>query len=369
MFAGTGARDYNIDFNNSENTDLNCTIENMLVGMIADACRVRCGDRIIFYLQQNIPTIREGKFYGIFKASHNWSFLDNCDDAQYLREPLGKSLTFRTLIEPDTVYSEGVTEWEALDEIRNMTSPNQMLWSLIYRKLKGNRGNTMITIYESDRLCQLIRNKNQRVAMENKPKNSLTFDIGTQQIAISSSQQNIYRGRQEIIDILPRLKSKYNSQRSFEAHLQAYIVKKIGLGENSSLDTSLLQNNAKIEWIGNEVSCGVGMQRIDIMLSLVLDNHREVVPIELKAVEASPENIKQIKRYVDWIEQYYIPNRQSDIQPMLVANKFADKRSRRYDELIAAISEFNAQYAQRCCNLKYIEYDLIQDDLEFRRIV
>ena len=55
-----------------------------------------------------------------------------------------------------------MTEWEALDEIKNIQSPNQMLWSLIYRKLKGNRGNTMITIYESERLCQLIRDKNSR---------------------------------------------------------------------------------------------------------------------------------------------------------------------------------------------------------------
>jgi hypothetical protein len=54
---------------------------------------------------------------------------------------------------------------------------------------------------------------------------------------------------------------------------------------------------------------------------------------------------------------------------MLVAKKIADKRSRRYDELVAAISEVNAQYAQRCCSLKYIEYELIKDNLEFRRIV
>ena len=75
-------------------------------------------------------------------------------------------MTFRTLIEPAKVYAEGVTEWEALDEIKNIQSPNQMLWSLIYRKLKGNRGNTMITIYEAERLCQLIRDKNNRQELD-----------------------------------------------------------------------------------------------------------------------------------------------------------------------------------------------------------
>jgi len=64
------------------------------------------------------------------------------------------------MIEPYKVYPIGVTEWEALDEIKYIQSPNQMLWSLIYRKLRANRGNTMITIYESERLIKLIKDKN-----------------------------------------------------------------------------------------------------------------------------------------------------------------------------------------------------------------
>ncbi|PJE81157.1 hypothetical protein COU58_03995 [Candidatus Pacearchaeota archaeon CG10_big_fil_rev_8_21_14_0_10_32_42] len=41
-----------------------------------------------------------------------------------------KSLTFRVLLEPYEVYAQGVTEWEALDEIKLIQFPNQMLWSL-----------------------------------------------------------------------------------------------------------------------------------------------------------------------------------------------------------------------------------------------
>ena len=50
LFAGTGAQNNHIDFNNSSNTILHHTKENMLIGMIADASRVRKGDQIIFYL-------------------------------------------------------------------------------------------------------------------------------------------------------------------------------------------------------------------------------------------------------------------------------------------------------------------------------
>lgn len=181
-------------------------------------------------------------------------FLERTGINQYLLSELNKNLTFRVRIAPYMVFPRGITEWQALDEIRNLTSPNQMLWSLIYRKLRGNRGNTMITIYETERIVDLLRRENGN-----------------------------------------------------RAHLQMYIVQNIG--RNPSIDNALgISDN--VEWIGNEVACGVGMQRIDIMVSKSdgpLD--RVVMPIELKAVPADESNITQISRYVDWVEQYYVPNR------------------------------------------------------------
>jgi len=259
LFAGTGAKDFKIDFNNNPNTSLHPTIENMLVGMIADGSRVRRGDQIIFYLRQEIPKkIYDGKFFGIFKSKNDWVFLDKNDKQQYLKDELKKSLTFRTLIEPYKIYAEGVTEWEALDEIKNMTSPNQMLWSLIYRKLKANRGNTMITIYEAERLAQLIRNKNGRIELDCQNK-VLSFDPSAQKVVCLNEKQVTYAGRQETINLLPRLVAKYKAGLSFESHLQAYITRNLGKGTNKGLDSAVL-DNAQIEWLGNEVACGVGMQ-------------------------------------------------------------------------------------------------------------
>ena len=372
LFAGTGAKKrdgkshegYLIDFNNSADTIFAPQTENMFVGMIADGGRVRIGDQIIFYLQQSLSEkIFEGKFFGIFKATSDWSFLDNYDGQQYLNTELNKSLTFRTLIEPYKIYSEGVTEWEALDEIKNMTSPNQMLWSLIYRKLKGNRGNTMITIYEAERLTKLIRNKNNRAELNCRDK-ALSFDAGEQKIVCLDERQRTYAGRQEVINLLPRLVAKYQAGNSFESHLQAYITKNLGKGTNTGLDESIL-NGAQIEWLGNEVSCGVGMQRIDVMPSVVQKEQRTLIPIELKAVEADERNVIQIQRYVDWIEQYYIPNRQSDIQPVLVAKEITDKQSNAYQRLIDSFNRFNQTNSNRCARLKFIEFDLDNNDLSF----
>jgi len=368
LFAGTGAKDNRIDFNGSRNTNLYHTTENMLTGMMADACRVRRGDQIIFYLQQDFSKkIFEGKFYGIFTAKNDWSFLDNNDKRQYLKTELQKSLTFRTLINPLKVYPEGVTEWEALDEIKNIQSPNQMLWSLIYRKLKGNRGNTMITIYEAERLCQLIRDKNarQELAIDN---HKLSFDIQSQKIVLTNDVLNNYAGRKEEIDIFPRLIEKYRSGKSFEMHLQAYIVKNIGKGINISLDSSVLDQNPDFEWLSNEVSCGVGMQRIDVMISTYENDQRVLIPIELKSVEADVTNAKQIQRYVDWIEQYYTPNRQSDIRPMLVSKKIENKNTEKYRNIIASFNEFNTRNSRMCEKLRYIEYHLENNNLIFEVI-
>jgi predicted RNA-binding protein len=364
LFAGTGAKDDIIDFNNNPTTELHHTSENNLVGMIVDAQRIRKGDFIVFYLQQSISQgVYEGKFYGIFKAKEDLSFLDNNDKGQFLKDELRKSLTFRTLIEPYEVYAKGVTEWEALDEIKYIQSPHQMLWSLIYRKLKGGRGNTMITIYESERLFKLLKDKNVRHTLNGL---RLTYDMDSEEIK-EDSVSHSYTGRKAVINILPRLIKKHNLNQAFEAHLRTYIIQNIGRNINKTLDDTLL-NKLPLEWIGDEVSCGVGMQRIDVLLSAINKDSRIIIPIELKAVEANPNNIFQIQRYVDWLEQYYLPNRISDIQPVLVSKKIPDKKQSYYSDIINSFKDFNGRNS-RCIPLKYIEFELVKNDLEFKEII
>lgn len=344
MFAGTGMGEIVIDFNNNLATGLHAQTENTILGMIADFSRVQIGDLIIFYLQQNFRFgIREGKFFGLFKVKSKF-FFDDKDEWQYLRQELGKSLTFRCLIEPEKVYSKGVTEWEALDEIKTIQSPNQMLWSLIYRKLKGNRGNTMITIYESERLISLIRDKNSKQDIRG---DSFSFDLESQEI-VPISTSYIYEGRQEPFNVLPRLIQKYLNGNQFEAHLQTYILQYM-------YETKLfgILENQPIEWVGNEVSCGVGMQRIDIMLSLAT-NPRKIIPIELKSTCVYVEILKQIQRYIDWLEQYYVPNRPSDIQPMIICRETTNKDSICYQDFYQQVQEFNQ--INNILPLMYIEF-------------
>ena len=235
-----------------------------------------------------------------------------------------------------------------------------MLWSLIYRKLKGNRGNTMITIYESERLFKLLRDKNNRKFLNGT---NFTFDVSTQKIELDNNSYP-YTGRKEMIDILPRLIRKYNERKAFEAHLQTYVVQNIGRNTNQSLDRSLL-NGSPIEWIGNEVSCGVGMQRIDVMLSVIKNNTKFAIAIELKPNEATTDTVFQLQRYVNWLEQYYIPNRISDIQPVLISRRIVNKDQPYYLDIINSFKEFNRKN-NKCLPLKYVEYELKNNNLEFQ---
>ena len=111
LFAGTGAKDKDVDFNNTSSTSLyagkKSAGENSLVGMMADGSRVRKGDFIVFYVQ---ATHSEGKFYGIFQANEDGIGLDRYNPpahpAQYLLSELGKNLTFRFKVSPYKVYSD-----------------------------------------------------------------------------------------------------------------------------------------------------------------------------------------------------------------------------------------------------------------------
>ena len=365
QFAGTGAKDTFVDFNATPTSSLRGGAENNLASMIADGLRIRKGDNIIFYLQRSAQDgIQEGTFYGVFQASNDWSFLDNYGQDQYLKRELGKSLTFRTIIEPKEVYPAGITEWEALDSIESVHKPNEMIWSLIYRKLRGNRGNTMINPYEADRLITLIKDKNNGKSVVAA---GYTFDLSNERIAPMNNSKP-YSGRKEPIDIFPRLKRKYEENKAFESHLQAYIVKNIGKGTIDTLDKTVL-GGSRVDWIGNEVYCGVGMQRIDVLIETTNNlSEVKIIPIELKAVETTKETVRQINRYIDWLKQYYLPNRgykHLTIRPIIIGKRYSSLSNVNRFDLINAIRENQKRTGVM---IDYVEYRIKSEGLHFESV-
>ncbi len=300
LFAGTGAQDrLSVFLSNPSTSAIHSTTERNLVGMIADVSKIRLGDKIIFYLQAT--TQRQGMFFGIFKAASR-AFFDENDEDNYLKVDLRKGLSFRIEIEPDMVFPLGITEHEYLDSLDGKNHPYQLCWSLIYRKLKGNRGCTMIMEHEFNDLLAKLKAKNNQSPL-NSP--SFSFAAPMDSIVPCNIQPN-YQGRQDSLDITARLIHKANRHNAFEVHLQAYILQNY---DTLPLNSLLLpQPNIK-PWIGNEVSCGVGMQRIDILVKQESETDIYFKIIELKCVEPYQDIIDvQIPWYIEWVNDYVIPN-------------------------------------------------------------
>lgn len=304
-FAGTGAKEYGCDFLRQPEIHFQSTVERLLVGMISDISRIRVGDDVLFYLQQSKG--HEGLFFGCFKVASE-PFLASDD---YLGDQLGKNLTFRVLLSPSGVYSRGATERECLDSLNGINHPSEMCWSLIYRKLKGNRGCTMITDFEFSHILNRIKCNNQAVL----PDGSLSYNLDNNEIKISNSETPLYSGQMSSLDIKDRLLFKLTDNKAYESHLQAYIL------QNLEAIPALKLSDLPIAWIGNEVSCGVGMQSIDVMFTQEDETAINFIICELKDEQPQPYIKAQIKKYVGWIKEYLAPlfSKQVIINPTIVA--------------------------------------------------
>lgn len=311
MFAGTGAADKLSPFLQNATATFNASTERNLMGMIADISRIRIGDKIIFYLQATRNY--EGQFFGTFKVTDN-PFWDENDDTNYLKDNMEKGLSYRVKIEPDVVYPKGVTEHQLLDSLDDIDKVSDMCWSLIYRKLKGNRGCTMITDKEYLRLLSKLRQQNNNQSLN--ITHGLTFN-STNQLIETTENENQYNGRTNEINVKDRLIYKFNSGRAFETHLQAYILQTI---DRTPLKEFLLRENLPT-WIGNEVSCGVGMQRIDILTMQEDEDNVYANIIELKCGEAYDDIVnRQLPWYIKWFNHYIgdTYNKNIVIQPVVL---------------------------------------------------
>lgn len=358
LFAGTGAKDKESQFLLSSDVRYPSTTERMLTGMIADISRIRIGDKVIFYLQSRNG--KSGMFYGVFKVVSK-PFFDENDQDNYLVSSMRKGLSFRVLIESDEVFSEGISEHEYLDSLKGKKSPYQLCWSLIYRKLKANRGCTMITDYEYQDLFNKLKLKNKDVVINSK---YLTFDENADKI-ISSSKHNEYLGRKVNINILPRLLHKSANSNAFETHLQAYITQNF---DSSPLEDLLLTKNNYNIWIGNEVSCGVGMQRIDVLIKEESDNEVILRLVELKD-EAPYENISkvQIPWYLEWLSDYIIPtfhNKAITVIPTIIARgQPSENLTNIYKNFAYSIPGVNVS------SLEYIGFNTTTQNISFKRFI
>ncbi len=316
------------------------------ISLLSDIKRVRAGDLGIFYIEGT--TKSSGGFYGLFKIADQIPLVFHAKGEDSLKPNLPIKLIYRTIIEPLEVYSNGVPEWEALDKLPVYAADVQ--WSLIYRKLKGGRGCTPILPNESDKLIELIRNKNEgKLLADSTYLGGFDWKNESRQI-IKTDKKNLYPlERQSCTEIETIIIKKYLSKSTFEGLLQLFFTERAGIEKR--LDEVLGDN---IYWLGNEVPCGVGMQKIDIMT--IYGNKEKPIYriVELKTKPIDPSIIFQIETYVNWASQDFGKHLQKaynwNIQPVIVAFPCSPAN---FPLISSAFREFNRK--NKCLPIEYFE--------------
>lgn len=299
LFAGTGAGDKEEHF-----------------GLLADIKRVRPKDNVIFYLEKV-------GFYGVFKIADGKPIV--FFGSKYLKKELDKKLIYRTLIEPRSVYPNYISEWDALDKLP--VYAKDVIWSLIYRKLKGKRSCTPITLDESKRLIKMIKTADHNKTLKKLSKGEYyNWDEASKKIKIAKGSFKYAGKKKGCPELLEEIVKRDKKNRAYEDVLEAYFTENAGSQELGKI----CGPERNIVWLGNQVYCGVGMQKIDVLtITEKQRGDREFRLIELKDDPLRPEIISyQINRYVDWAQSYIPGADDSNIQPIVVARKVVKKHTR-----------------------------------------
>ncbi|MCL0091296.1 hypothetical protein M1N57_00250 [Dehalococcoidales bacterium] len=269
------------------------------IGLLADISRVRPGDPVIFY------QVERG-FYGVFQIAetHKYPFWEKRNG--WLQSELGRPLIYRVLIEPLEVYRRPITEWEAIDKLPLYA--RDVRWSLLYRKLKGERGCSYLFPHEYQSLKELLKSANPEgpIAGPNEPD----------ELALVNGEIRVRKGISKEV-----YKGSHNSPfhhidlRATEMHLEAWFVWHIGKEPHIN---SITGNPV---WFANEVFMGSGMQRVDVLCISVCGSKKEFRLIELKFSESTPEELDQFRRYIWWIKSY-VWEEGDEIQPIWISRGF-----------------------------------------------
>ena len=276
------------------------------ISLLADMLRIKEDDYIFFYIEGR--ETKKGRFFGIFKAIDNVVYHLTGDEAAFPNLPI--KLIYRKKIKPYKIYPKGILEWVVLDKLP--TYAKELLWSLIYRKMKGRRGNTMLFHWEVERLISLIEDENQGRFLTG---NYFTFDVNSYNIKKFSHSLPHNMGNVVKVD--------KRSLKNSEMHFQAFILQNLSLYKNDFFPQIFGKN---LVWIGNEVFAGSGMQKIDIFTIEKIDEITFLYRlIELKHPKSSMNvNIApfQLEYYINWAREdiggHILGAKKFNIKPVLV---------------------------------------------------
>lgn len=276
------------------------------ISLLADMERVKKGDLVFFYIEGLKD--KKGRFFGVYKVVDDDIIHCTGDSARSPELPV--KLIYRRRIEPYEVFPIGIPEWEALDKLPRFAS--ELFWTLIYRKMKGKRGNTMLFPWETERLLNLIRDANNDNNLNFK---HYSFDENKYEICEGISTLTL-----DDCDLAEVSKAEIIKS---ESHLQAFLLQNINVGKNDFLPEIF---GRKIIWLGNEVFAGSGMQKIDILTIEEVENeklHFRIIELKHpKSVTNVTNAVGQLEYYINWAREdiggHLIGSRKFNVKPILL---------------------------------------------------
>jgi len=313
MFVGTGKSDTIFD-----------------IELWKDIARLKPKDKIIFYVQSL------KKFYGFFEVVSNPFF-----DSNYYLQPysmpfinIKKSngqinqikLQYRALIRPFKVFQYGIDEFDLVDILPS--DARDVLWSILYRKLKGSRGCSPLFKNEFDIIFQKIAHINNNLFSHYQ-----NFTFNNEKISAIQNQFQ-YMGQTNI----PNIKQDIFNGNYRESHIHALLIQ-------------FLNQHQSIQWLGNEVYSGAGMQAMDI---LAIDNQNIFQIYEIKKEEINKNITIQILKYIQWLQNRFQSFNANNYQPILVGKKIDGQR--KLNSRINEFDDFNNK--QVSLPIIYIEYEV-----------
>lgn len=325
------------------------TNDNFNIGIWKDIERLKIGDKIIFYTQ-SIKC-----FYGVFEVSSN-PFFEN-SNPPYLQNPNelyivnnkrnsnGEPvlLRYRALIKPYKVFQFGISEFDLIDILPKETK--DVLWSIIYRKLLGGRGNSPLFPIEYEKIILKLNEINNNGFLVGE---ALEFE--NKQIILSENS-HLYTGstNRNVNTVQKILDNDYS-----EHDIHALLLEK----------TPSFIFGVNIKWIGNEVYSGAAMQAIDLMSINEIDSNKTFNIIEVKKVVIPHRITNQISKYIEWVKgRFDINNPIQSLQPIIIglASTQTQKIKRR-NEIV------NFNQANHSKPIIYFEYYTSNSDIIFNQI-
>lgn len=327
------------------------------IGLYADIARVRPGDRVYFY------RLRKG-FYGPFKIDPQskgvwWDPLN----PTYLQDKLKLRLIYRVKVIADNSYPIGISEWESLDKY--LRDPEKCMWSLVYRKLKGERGCTAIFPWEDEFLLELIKRKNQengKLPLRLESNEHLTWDGDKEEIVIREGEFPPYDPpTKEHVSEPPDPLEKVLSRSGTEIHMQAFLTKNYGNFPESEI---IFGPTKTLKWVGNEVACGLGMQKMDLFVINEANNEKQFRIVELKKDPPDSKTVEQFHRYIEWTKNFVKGANERNILPVLLCRNLEQQPLT--SSVIDSFKEFNNK--AKVLPLEYIECIKEGENIRFLKI-